>query len=134
MSQTSVSEHRALPVAPRPFADEILGGWIGRLAGRYRMSVSEFAAVHALELGLESGAGWLLIPALQPETLTRIAVLTRIEEARIAEVKAPVSWIIWRTHFVYCPRCVFLNPLDVTSPIVNDGRNPHLFDGEVADL
>ena len=39
------AEIRPLPVAPRPFGAEVLGGWIGRLASRYRMTVPGFAYI-----------------------------------------------------------------------------------------
>jgi hypothetical protein len=43
---------RPLPWAPRPFGDEAFGSWLGRLAGRYRMSVVLLNAT--LDLGLQS--------------------------------------------------------------------------------
>ena len=117
MSPTRTTEHRPLPVAPRPFEGEVLGGWIGRLAARYSMSVHEFAARHELELQLEDWAGWLVIPALQTQSVNTLAALMRMSRERITHVPAAPTWTGKRNHFCYCAQCVFLNPLDVTAPI-----------------
>ena len=53
MSPVPIAEMRPLPVAPRPFEAEALGGWIGRFAARYRMTVLEFAERHSLDLGID---------------------------------------------------------------------------------
>lgn len=37
-------------MAPRPFAVEPIGGWLGRVAARYRGSVDELSLVYGLEL------------------------------------------------------------------------------------
>jgi len=95
----------------------VLGGWIGRLAARYRMSVLEFATVHHLGLRMEDERGWLLMPALQKSSLDALAALTRLGRTRIKGIDAPPAWTGERHHFCYCARCVFLNPLDVASPI-----------------
>lgn len=60
---------RPLPFAPRPFADEALGSWIGRVAGRYRMNVTQLDTDYELRLGLTSGLFWLMPAALSPVTL-----------------------------------------------------------------
>lgn len=117
MLPTLTTERRPLPVAPRPFEAEVLGGWIGRLAGRYRMSVDEFASRHELELQIEEGAGWLVMPALKKRSVDALAMLTRMSSKRIAEIRAAPNWTGRRNRFCYCARCVFLNPLDVTAPI-----------------
>lgn len=117
MLQSPRSEQRPLPVAPRPFDAEVLGGWIGRIAARYRMSVQAFASKCELDLQTPDGQGWLLMPELLPHTAERLAMLTRISTGRIREIRVPPPWEGPRTHFRYCARCVFLNPLDVTAPI-----------------
>lgn len=117
MSHSLISEHRPLPFAPRPFEAEVLGGWIGRIASRYRMSVQAFAATCELDLQMPGGRDWLLMPKLQPEMVSRLAVLTRISTQGIIDIRVPLHWEGPRTHFCYCARCVFLNPLDVTAPI-----------------
>lgn len=117
MSPTPITERRALPVAPRPFKAEVLGGWIGRLAARYRMSVHEFAARHDLDLQVEEGAGWLVMPALQKHAIDELAALTRMSRKQTKDIRAAPGWTGKRKHFCYCARCVFLNPLDVTAPI-----------------
>ena len=117
MSPMLTIERRPLPVAPRPFEAEVLGGWIGRLAARYRMTVPEFAARHELDLQFEDGAGWLTMPALRSQSIDVLGALTRISRERIMAIHVPLPLTSKRTHFCYCARCVFLNPLDVTEPI-----------------
>lgn len=95
----------------------MLGGWIGRLAARYRMSVHEFAARHELDLQIEEGGGWLVMPTLQKRSADALAVLTRMSRKQIQAIRAAPAWSGQRKHFCYCARCVFLNPLDVTAPI-----------------
>lgn len=95
----------------------MLGGWIGRVAARYRMSVEEFAAAHELDLQTGVVAGWLLMPALRERSVDAVAALTRISKARIKGIDVPPAWTGAQHYFCYCPRCVFLNPLDVTAPI-----------------
>jgi hypothetical protein len=63
-----------LPVAPRPFPGESMGGWLGRLASRYRLPLKRFATYYGLELPLATTkVGWLLLPPLPERTLKRIA-------------------------------------------------------------
>ncbi len=50
---------RPRPVAPRPFADEPLGTWLGRVAARYRMAVVQLCDAHALDIDFQgSDLGW----------------------------------------------------------------------------
>jgi hypothetical protein len=113
----ALDSRRPLPVAPRPFIQEALGGWIGRVASRYRMSVREFAEQMELDLeGHEGGAGWLLLPAQSTRTLGRLAVLARLDPEVLRAIEIPKDWIQLRKRYSYCPRCVFLNPDDVASP------------------
>jgi TniQ len=106
-----------LPVAPRPFLQEAFGGWIGRLASCYRMSVLEFAQQMGLDLdGQLSGVGWLLLPAQSARTLGRLADLARLEPAVLRAIETPDAWTHRRKQYLYCARCVFVNPEDVASP------------------
>jgi hypothetical protein len=115
MLHTPSSLWRPLPVAPRPFEGELLGGWIGRVAGRYRMSVQDFAQANSLDLGLDSGKGWLLLDYLSDDAVAGLMVLMRMSKAEILAVRRPPSWIGPRKAFFYCPRCVFVNSADVTT-------------------
>lgn len=117
MSPMLTAERRPLPVAPRPFEAEVLGGWIGRLAARYRMTVKEFAERHGLDLNVEDRGGWLTMPALEDQAADVLAALTRISREQIMLIHAPLPSTSKRTRFCYCARCVFLNPLDVAAPI-----------------
>ena len=117
MSPMLTIERRPLPVAPRPFEAEVLGGWIGRLAARYRMTVPEFAARHELDFQIEDGGGWLTMSPLRSQSVDVLGALTRISRERIMAIHVPLPLTSKRTHFCYCARCVFLNPLDVAGPI-----------------
>jgi TniQ len=117
MSHSLISRHRPLPFAPRPFEAEVLSGWIGRIASRYRMSVQALAATCELDLQMPDGRKWLLMPKLQHQMVGRLAALTRISTQAINDIRVPLHWDGPRAHFCYCARCVFLNPLDVTAPI-----------------
>jgi hypothetical protein len=117
MSPSLITEHRPLPFAPRPFDAEVLGGWLGRIAARYRMSVQAFAAACELDFHGSDAEGWLLLPRLPARTIERLAALTRISVQQIKNIPVPPPWKRPRKHFCYCARCVFLNPLDVAAPI-----------------
>lgn len=101
---------RSFPWAPRPFDDEALGGWIGRLAGAYRMTVDELADYAGLSVDM-SIPNWLAI-ALQGEDRRRLAALCRLSDEELPrghDREKPA-------HLEYCYRCLILNPVDVTAP------------------
>ena len=106
---------KPLPFAPRPFADEALGSWVGRLAARYRIGVAQLDADYELGLDLTGPLSWLSPAPMSSPTLERLGWLTRIAPGAIsalavetASVKARGTW--------YCCRCVFINPMEVESP------------------
>ena len=109
--------HRPLPVAPRPFEGEVLGGWIGRIASRYKLPVHIFERTYGLNFEMAGGRGWLLLDGLSSETLRRLSALMRMDEKDIQAIPAPPHWIGSRKTLRYCPRCVFVNEEDVTAPI-----------------
>jgi len=117
MSHSPINSQRPLPFAPRPFEAEVLGGWIGRIASRYRMSVPAFATACELDLQMPDGCEWLLMRKLKPQMVVRLAALTRISVERIHDIPVAPPWEGPRPYFFYCARCVFLNPLDVAAPI-----------------
>jgi hypothetical protein len=110
MSHSLISEQRPLPFAPRPFDAEVLGGWIGRIAARYRMTVQAFAATCELDFKIPQGQGWLLMSQPQQRTVDRLAMLTRISRERIKSIHEPPHWEGPRTHFCYCAVCVRKSP------------------------
>jgi hypothetical protein len=63
------SGQRPLPVAPRPFVDEPLGSWLGRLAARYRLGVCDLANLYGIDLG-ERCRPWRLLTELSEVSLT----------------------------------------------------------------
>ena len=113
----ALDSRRPLPVAPRPFRQEAFGPWMGRIASCYRLSIREFVQQMGLDLeGLLGGAGWLLLPAQSTSTLERLADLARLEPAVLRALEIPQAWAHRRKNYLYCARCVFLNPEDVASP------------------
>ena len=120
-------EPRAWPVAPRPFAVEPLGGWLGRVAARYRMSVDELAQLYGLELAFDRHSNaWLLLLGIGEATINKLATRARIDSAdlnalqpsQLGSVPPP------QRQLAYCSACVFLNPQDVTSPCWKRGMDP----------
>jgi len=95
-------ERRPLPVAPRPFEAEVLGGWIGRLAARYRMTVPEFAARHELDLQIEDGAGWPTMLPLRSYSVDVLGALTRLSRERIMAIHVSLPLTRKRTRCCYC--------------------------------
>lgn len=106
---------RPLPWAPRPFADEAFGSWIGRLAGRYRMSVVLLNANLELGLQFDGPLRWLLPSTAGVESIARLSRLARLDEAHIPR-PAPYDPDNSSQCALYCRRCVFLNPAEVESP------------------
>ena len=106
----------AWPVAPRPFAVEPIGGWLGRVAARYRMSVDELALLYGLELAFDRpGNAWLLVGRIGAATIDSLARLARVDPESLDAMQGPAG-PGQSTHLAYCPSCLFLNPLDITAP------------------
>ena len=104
---------RALPWAPRPFAGEALGSWLGRLAAAYVMDVDEFAAYAGVSIDPDRArANWLALPSPAPADCERLAGLCRLP---ICELPAPYE-AETPARLGYCHRCLHLNPVDVTAP------------------
>jgi hypothetical protein len=104
------------PVAPRPFSEESMGSWLGRLAARYHMEVMQFGHINDLALPTPNPTvGWLLMPPLPEATIDRLAKLGRVSRERIEQMQTPTHWIRARTALPYCSTCLFLNPRDVSA-------------------
>ena len=103
----------AWPCVPHPFADEAFGSWFGRVAARYRITVSDLARAAAIPLEIDAGA-WLIA---QPPTqlgLSRLSRLSGLPESSIEAMRtAPAPGA---RRFRYCFKCLFLNPVEVESP------------------
>ena len=111
------SPPRPWPVAPRPFAQEAMGSWLGRIAACYRMSVNQLIVQHSIEIDLEaSNVSWLLLPRQPSQVLDHIAVLARIDVESLERLQIPLDWAARHDRIPYCDRCLVLNPLDVTAP------------------
>ncbi len=105
---------RPLPFAPRPFSDEALGSWIGRLAARYRVVVAQLDAEYGLGLVLSGPLAWLLPSPLSSISLSKLSELTRMPGDAISALSVDAAERL--PGAPYCSRCVFLNPLEVESP------------------
>jgi hypothetical protein len=103
----------SLPWAPRPFAGEALGSWLGRLASAYRMDVDAFAAYAGVSIDFDRTRGnWLALPPLSRSDNEGLRALCRFPEGDLPEpyhADGPAK-------LGYCRRCLYLNPLDVTAP------------------
>lgn len=99
---------RPLPLAPRPFRNESVRSWIGRVAARYDLRPSELIA------GLRNGEelpGWRLAsidwrPDVELEHL--LAGVTRLHHSLIGALRLPLSDpAAWhRRSLAWCPTCV----------------------------
>lgn len=103
------------PCVPRPFADEAFGSWIGRVAGRYRISVDELAQAAGvfLDFGAECST-WLIASPPAESELDRLSRVSGISTARLAAMRSATS--LTTRVFRYCFHCLFLNPVEVESP------------------
>lgn len=110
-------EPPAWPVAPRPFSIEPIGGWLGRVAARYRLSVAELGEQYGLDLDFDRLCNaWLLIGRVGGTTIEMLARLARVDPATLSAMQGLAAEPVQSPQLAYCPSCLFLNPLDVTSP------------------
>ncbi|WP_175153169.1 TniQ family protein [Paraburkholderia ultramafica] len=117
MSAESHSSVTPWPVAPRPFYEEAFGGWLGRVAARYQVSVAMLWEMSASEpLPAHGTAGWILFPPISKIALQQFAALARLDEQRLRHVQTPSAWISERRCMPYCFRCLVLNDADVSAP------------------
>ena len=72
------TERPPWPVALRPFADEPLGSWLGRVAASYRITVEQLWCDAGLdERPISTSAGWLLAAGINRDDLRRLAARPR---------------------------------------------------------
>ena len=110
------SSQPPLPVVPRPFWDEALGGWVGRLAAKYDIGVAQLLNDYRLPIALsDSPMGWLSMPQLPDTVLDKLAWLARIDIRYLQQIQSP-SDAMSEYGCLYCVKCLFLNPADVFSP------------------
>ena len=109
----------AWPAVPRPFVDEAFGGWFGRVAGRYGITVDELGAAANIQLNLyPDGSGWLAAGAPAGSSMRRLAALCRLAPAEIEALAK--TGTVRAGGLAYCYRCLILNPQDVCSPYWKD--------------
>ena len=110
------SSQPPLPVVPRPFHDEALGGWVGRLAARYNIGVAQLFSDYCLPIPIQATpVGWLSMPQLPDEVLDKLAWLGRIDIRHLQQIQSPPD-AMSEYGCLYCAKCLFLNPADVFSP------------------
>jgi hypothetical protein len=96
---------------------EPIGGWLGRVAARYRMGVSELAHLYGLELDFDRpGNAWLIVGRIGQATIRRLTALARVDAAVLHAMQEWRPEPNQQPRLAYCRSCLFLNPLDVTSP------------------
>ena len=106
-----------LPFVTRPFLEEPLGGWLGRIAGFYRMDIDELATEFGLNLGLDQRCrDWLILPPQPLSSLTRIGYLTHTPLATLQALEVDEPWKTSPNRYWFCRNCLFVNPLDVSAP------------------
>ena len=107
----------AWPMVPRPFANEALGSWFGRIAARYRMNVDELAAAGHLHLDFgDRCREWLLMPPLNTADRVRLAFLSGVRERLLPLPYTGPAVSKVKTRLAFCEKCLWLNPLDVAAP------------------
>jgi hypothetical protein len=117
MRLDSASNLPPWPVAPRPFMDECMGSWIGRIAAYYKLSVEQLNADYDLRLDLTATlVGWLMLPPIGSAALRHLAEIARINVQRLQEIQTPAHWVSNCHSCCYCEKCLFLNPVDVSAP------------------
>ena len=108
---------RPLPYACRPFPEEPLGGWLGRISGYYHMGIDELAAEFDVDFGLdEECRDWLSLPS-QPEiNLERIGYLTHSSPKDLRALEVNERWGRAAGAYRFCRTCLFVNPENVFAP------------------
>ncbi|SPS03043.1 TniQ family protein [Cupriavidus taiwanensis] len=108
---------RPWPVAPRPFEGEAFGGWLGRLAAKYYLTVEQlWTQANLGPMPTLTQRKWLLFPPVPIETLERLSQLTHVSVDRLSAMQTPISWIFARRFLRYCYPCLTLDRADVYSP------------------
>jgi hypothetical protein len=100
----------SIPLAPRPFPDESIRSWIGRVAARYDLAPPELVA--RLRDGAEVDVSWLSSvdwreDARLDHLLARAARLdgARIRALRLVVANRPEPVLWHRTLLAWCPAC-----------------------------
>ena len=108
---------RPWPHVPKPFGDEALGSWFGRIAGRFEMDVDELAAAGQLDLDLGAEpCGWLTMRAPTPENRARLSFFTGVAERLFPQPGRGLPDDASDRWYFYCQQCLWMNREDVRAP------------------
>lgn len=95
-----------------------MGSWIGRVAARYRMDVTQLLEEYQINVATDvTNVGWMLSPFIEPAEIEHLAKLARLDAYWLQSIQTPPLWVVDRQSCLYCAKCVFLNPVDVTAPM-----------------
>lgn len=101
---------RSIPLAPRPFPDESIRSWIGRVAARYDLAPAELVARLRDGPGVHVSRLFSLDWREDAELDHLLAQAARLDEARIKALRLVVTDrpkpVLWhRTLLAWCPAC-----------------------------
>jgi hypothetical protein len=103
---------RSIPLAPRPFPDESIRSWIGRVAARYDLAPAELVARLRDGSGVHVSRLFSLDWRKDAELDHLLAQAARLDEARIRALRLVVTDrpkpALWhRTLLAWCPACAW---------------------------
>jgi hypothetical protein len=82
------------------------------------MAIVQLCDAHGLDIDFRgSSLGWILLPQQPVRILQRLATLARLNLRELEAMQSGAEWPFAHTQASYCPRCLFLNELDVTAPV-----------------
>ncbi len=101
---------RSIPLAPRPFHDESIRSWVGRVAARYDLAPPELVARLRDGPGVHVSRLFSLDWRKDAELDHLLAQAARLDEARIRALRLVVTDrpkpALWhRTLLAWCPAC-----------------------------
>jgi hypothetical protein len=81
------------------------------------MKVEQLISQYHIDIELQgSNAGWLPLANQSHQVLHRISELARLDVQLLEQPQIPAAGALRDCSLRYCPRCLVVNPLDVTSP------------------
>ena len=93
-----------------------MGGWVGRIAYRYRIPVADLLDRTGLPGQALGAPGWWLLPVLPQTQIARLAEAARLSPDVLEALQTPEAWFTPRSELAYCAHCLFMNPVNVFHP------------------